>query len=58
MTKEEQAKKIEEIYNEAMEKLSSLGVQRKEIIGKYVRELEDGKISAIKASLELSFNQE
>lgn len=58
MTKEEQAQKIEEIYNEAMEKLATLGAKRKEIIGQYVKELEDGKINAIKASLELSFNQE
>ncbi len=53
MTPEEQAKKIEEIYNEAMQKLEKLGGERKDIIRKYIKELEDGKVGAIRASLGL-----
>ncbi len=51
MTNEEKAKKIEEIYNEAMRKLAELGKERKEIISKYIKELEAQKISAIKESI-------
>jgi mRNA-degrading endonuclease RelE of RelBE toxin-antitoxin system len=53
MTPEEQAKKIEEIYNEAIKKLEELGKQRQEIVSGYVKELEDQKINAIRASLGL-----
>ena len=53
MTPEEQAKKIEEIYNEAMKKLASLGNQHKEIIHNYIKELELKKVDAIRASLGL-----
>ena len=51
MTPQEQAKKIEEIYNEAMQKLTELGGLRKEIIGNYIKELEAQKVSAVRASL-------
>ncbi len=57
MTEEEKIKKIEEIYNEAMEKLARLKAQRKEFIGEYIKELEIQKMNAIKASVELSYNQ-
>lgn len=53
MTKEEQAQKIEEIYNEAMRKLEELGKERKSIIAGYIKELEAQKIDAIRASLGL-----
>jgi hypothetical protein len=53
MTPEEQAKKIEEIYNEAMKKLAALGNQHKEIIHDYIKELEIKKVDAIRASLGL-----
>ena len=53
MTSEEQAKKIEEIYNEAMQKLTELGSERKAIIGNYIKELEDQKVSAIRTTLGL-----
>lgn len=53
MTPQEQAKKIEEIYNEAMQKLAALGSKRKDIIGNYIKELEDQKVGAIRASLGL-----
>ncbi len=53
MTPEEQAKKIEEIYNEAMQKLEKLGGERKEIIRSYIKELESQKVDAIRASLGL-----
>ena len=57
MTPEEKAKKIEEIYDEAMEKLAKLSNERKEIIGKYIKELEVQKIDAVRASIELSYNE-
>lgn len=53
MTPEEQAKKIEEIYNEAIQKLEKLGGERKEIIRNYIKELEAQKVSAIRTSLGL-----
>lgn len=53
MTLQEQAKKIEQIYNEAMEKLAKLQTKRKDIIGGYIKELEDQKIGAIRKSLGL-----
>ena len=51
MTKEEQAKKIEEIYNEAMRKLEELNKKRKGIVSSYIKELEAQKIDAIRASI-------
>ena len=53
MTPQEQAKKIEEIYNEAMRKLGELGGERKGIISLYIKELEAQKINAIRASIGL-----
>ncbi len=51
MTKEEQAKKVEEIYNEAIKKLDELSKERKGIIGNYIKELEAQKIEAIRTSI-------
>ncbi len=53
MTSEEQAKKIEQIYNEAMKKLAELGNQHKTIVHDYIKELEANKVDAIRASLGL-----
>ncbi len=60
MTPEEQAKKIEEIYNEAIKKLADLGQERQgllkerqSIISNYIKDLEAQKIDAIRASLGL-----
>lgn len=58
MTEEEKAQKIKEIYAEANEKLKKLFAEREHIIREYIKELEEGKIDAIRASLELSFNKE
>ena len=57
MTPQEQAKKIEEIYNEAIKKLEELGAERKEIIRDYIKELEAQKVDAIRASLGLENNK-
>lgn len=57
MTPQEQAKKIEEIYNEAIKKLEELGTERKEVIRSYIKELEAQKIDAIRASLGLEENK-
>jgi len=53
MTPQEEAKKIEEIYNEAMKKLEELSGERKGIISGYIKELETQKINAIRASMGL-----
>ncbi len=57
MTPQEQASKIEEIYNEAIKKLDELGKERQGIIRGYIKELETQKADAIRASLGLSNNQ-
>ena len=53
MTPQEQTKKIEEIYNEAIKKLEELNKERKGIVSNYVKELEAQKIGAIRASMGL-----
>ena len=57
MTPAEQAKKIEEIYNEAIAKLEILGQERaglvkerQDAIRGYIKDLEAKKIDAIRAS--------
>jgi len=57
MTPQDQAKKIEEIYNEAIQKMEALGNERKEIVHGYIKELEAQKAGAIRASLGLKDNQ-
>ena len=57
MTPQEQAQKIEEIYNEAIKKLEELGTERKEIVRNYIKELEAQKVDAIRASLGLENNK-
>lgn len=49
MTLEEKAKKIEEIYNEAIKKLEQLKKERKGIVSGYTKEIEAQKINAIRA---------
>jgi mRNA-degrading endonuclease RelE of RelBE toxin-antitoxin system len=51
MISQEQAKKIEEIYNEAINKLKKLDKERKGIVSNYIKELESQKIDAIRASI-------
>jgi len=51
MTKEEKAKKIKEIHNKAKIKLKELEEKRKKIVRNYIKELEDQKIDAIRASI-------
>lgn len=53
MTTQEQAKKIEEIYDEAIKKLEELNKERKGIVFSYIKELETQKIDAIRASMGL-----
>jgi len=54
MTPEEQAKKIEEIYNETIMKMEEIGKHRQDIVREYIKELEAQKISAVRQSLGLS----
>ena len=63
MTPEEQAKKIEEIYNGAIKKLEVLGQERANLVNErqgairgYNKDLETKKVDAIRASLGLSTN--
>lgn len=51
MKTQDQAKKIEAIYNEAIKKLEELDKKRKSIIISYIKELETKKIDAIRASI-------
>lgn len=53
MTPQEQAQKIEEIYNDAITKLDLLAQERKEIIKGYIKELESQKVKAVRDSLGL-----
>ncbi len=64
MTPQEQAEKIEEIYNDAIQKLDvllrerkSLVKERRDAIRGYIKDLETKKIEAIKNSLVLLTNQ-
>ena len=64
MTPQEQTKKIEEIYNEAIAKFdvlaqerSNLVKERQDTIRGYIKDLEAKKIEAIRASLGLPINQ-
>lgn len=54
MSPEEQAKKIEEIYNEAINKIKELDKERQAIISSYIKKLENEKIEAIKRSINSS----
>jgi len=58
MTPQEQASKIEEIYNEAIKKMEELGRERSAIVAEYIRGLEAQKIEAIRTSLGLSSKEE
>lgn len=57
MTSEEKAEKIKNIYDEAMKKLEALSSERKELVTKYIRELEAQKIAAIRESMGLPSKQ-
>ncbi|MEJ0002253.1 MAG: hypothetical protein WDN09_03745 [bacterium] len=53
MTEEEKAKKIKEIYDEAVAKLDTLARKRSEIVKDYIKELENKKIEALRSNLGL-----
>lgn len=62
---QDQSKRIQEIYDEAIAKLTVLGNERNNLIKKrqdiiqtYIKELEVQKIDAIRASLSLMANNE
>ena len=65
MTPQEEVKKIEAIYDEAIKKLEALRQeranlvnQRKDAILKYIKDLEGKKIDAIRTSMGLVSNQQ
>ena len=51
MTKEEQTKKIEEIYNETIAKVKMLEEDQKKLVSDYIKKLELEKIEKIRKSL-------
>ena len=55
MTDEEKKQKIEEIYKTARQKLLALEQQQKEVIARYIHELEQKKIEALKHDITNSF---
>ena len=54
MTKEEQVKKIKEIYQKTLAKLADLKVKQKNALKEYMEELRQKKIKSIKKGLGLS----
>lgn len=55
---EEQVKQLNGVYEEAIEKLKKIQVEKQEIVKAYIRELEEAKVRALRASLGLSDNQQ
>lgn len=53
MTDEEAKKKIEKIYDEAMEKLRVIEIEQKRIIADFFKKMEEEKIEAIKKRLNI-----
>lgn len=51
MTSQEQAQKIEEIYNETIAQIKSIEKEQKKIITDYIKKLELEKIEQIRKSL-------
>lgn len=54
---EEQVKQLNAIYEEAIEKLKGIQMEKQEIVKAYIKELEEAKIRALRTSLGLSDNQ-
>lgn len=54
---EEQVKQLNAIYEEAIEKLKGIQMEKQEIVKAYIKELEEAKIRALQASLGLSDHQ-
>ena len=55
---EEQVKQLNAIYEEAIEKLKGIQMEKQEIVKAYIKELEEAKIRALQASLGLSDHQQ
>lgn len=51
MTPEEKAKKIEEIYEAAKQRLLDLEKKQQAVIAQYIKELEEKKIEALKTDI-------
>jgi hypothetical protein len=54
---EEQVKQLNAIYEEAIEKLKGIQMEKQEIVKTYIKELEEAKIRALQTSLGLSDHQ-
>lgn len=55
---EEQVKQLNAIYEEAIEKLRKIQMEKQEIVKAYIKELEEAKMRALRTSLGLSDNQQ
>lgn len=51
MTSQEQAQKIEEIYNNTIIKVKNLELEQKKIVSDYIKKLEQEKIEQIRKTL-------
>lgn len=51
MTPQEQAQKIEEIYNNTIIKVKNLELEQKKIVSDYIKKLEQEKIEQIRKTL-------
>lgn len=55
---EEQVRQLNAIYEEAIEKLKKIQMEKQEIVKAYIKELEEAKMRALRASLGPSDNQQ
>ena len=53
----EQVKELSAIYDDAIKKLNELKLEKKEIIKKYIEELEEQKVKALREGLGLSVKE-
>lgn len=54
----EQIQQLQDIYDEAIAKLEQITVEKQEIVKRYIKELEEAKMKALRESLGLTTNQE
>ncbi|MCB9809062.1 hypothetical protein H6776_01550 [Candidatus Nomurabacteria bacterium] len=57
MDNQEKAKKIEEIYQNAQEKLQLLAQKQHDIIQGYIKELEEEKMQALRQNISQNYQQ-
>lgn len=55
---EEQVRQLNAVYEEAIEKLRKIQIEKQQIVKAYIKELEEAKIRALRTSLGLTDNQQ